>query len=255
MMMNFFVLDGCSMDDFQKIPDVYLRDDLTDDGTEPYTGVFANSPDLIVMQNLVPNGQAAFGHGSGTENDDSFGYTMEYGQDNYIYVRFSNRIDAPDKVTADLYWTKYQTLNTPGDWNYIGETNPVIVPDSNSLIVADPVTWPTGNLPLVPWHYALIAVMGSDRDPKPITPQAVANYVGQAWSSASYEFFRPYNNAVQRGISVWDNIPDQPEFPFTYTFGFKGAPDQDRRFDMVFINRFSTNSVDLVIPNENTVPK
>ena len=73
------------------VPDVYLRDAVGDTGAVPNAGALSISPDVIVRPSAVANPAAAFGEGSGTENDATLGSEVEAGQDNVIYVRTRNR--------------------------------------------------------------------------------------------------------------------------------------------------------------------
>ena len=57
----------------------------------PHAGAISASPDIILRPTPVANPQAAFGAGSGTENDATSVSTAEIGQDNLIYVRVLNQ--------------------------------------------------------------------------------------------------------------------------------------------------------------------
>src|SRR5262249_23562070 len=130
------------------LPDVYLRDAVGDSGAVPSSGLLSISPDIICTSAAVADPTASFGEGSGTENINTLGSQVEHGQDNLIYVRMRNRgAGAANGVTASVYWSEVATLVTPNMWNLIGTTAPVSVPQGNTLVVTDPVTWAAGDLP------------------------------------------------------------------------------------------------------------
>ena len=43
------------------VADIYLRDNINDDGNVPSTGMISASPDIIVRHSEVPNPQSSFG--------------------------------------------------------------------------------------------------------------------------------------------------------------------------------------------------
>ncbi len=68
--------------------EVYIRDSLGDDGTEPYTGSpLCYSPDLIVRQSKENDPQTAFGDKTVDPGSDK----ITIRQKNYIYVRVHNK--------------------------------------------------------------------------------------------------------------------------------------------------------------------
>src|SRR5215211_6781277 len=87
-------------------PDVYLRDAIGDTGVVPSTGMISASPDIIVRSTRVDNPAGDFGQGSGNENSDTLSSEVEFGQDNFIYVRMRNRNTAvAANTTATVYWS------------------------------------------------------------------------------------------------------------------------------------------------------
>ncbi len=117
-------------------PDIYLRDFVGDNG-DPHLGAISSSPDIILRQMAVPDPQAAFGAGSGTENDMTLGYEAEAGQDNFVYVRVRNRGgSAAADVTATVYWAPPSTLLTPDLWTLLGSTTLPNVPTGDLLTVS-----------------------------------------------------------------------------------------------------------------------
>jgi serine protease len=113
---------------FNTAPDIYIRDFVGDTG-EPHNGSISASPDIILRPTSVANPAAAFGAGSGTENNAALGFTAEAGQDNYIYVRVANQGgSAATNVKATVYWSPVATLVTPDMWTLVGSTTIPSVP-------------------------------------------------------------------------------------------------------------------------------
>lgn len=207
------------------IPDVYLRDNVGDTGAVPSSGGISASPDIIVRNNTVADPQAAFGQGSGTENSNSLGYEVEAGQDNYVYVRMKNRggQDAAN-VTASVYWSEVSTLVTPDMWTLLG-TSPVIdVPQGDSLVVTNPITWNAGDIPGT-GHYCFVGILEHPNDPAPPTPSLMD------WNQFR-EFIMNYNNVTWRNFNVVDLDPNQVDDPNEIPFIIAGAPDESRVFDL-----------------------
>ena len=235
MMMEFIVVDNNNSLINRRFPtDVYLRDNVGDDGTVPSTGTISISPDIILRPNKVVDGTISFGEGSGTENSSTLGYEVEFGQDNYIYVRVKNRgLEDTTDVTTDVYWSEVSTLVTPDDWHYIGTTDPVDVPKGDSLVVTEPITWASSDIP-AEGHYCLVGITGNTSDPKTLTQTQVANFIasGMTWEEFDY-LIRGYNNVTWRNFNVIDVLPNFTLPLGPYKFKFKGAWDKERYFDIL----------------------
>ncbi len=226
------------------VADVYVRDNVGDTGDSPSAGGISASPDVIVLPAPVANPTASFGQGSGTENSNTLGYRVEFGQDNSIYVRMKNRGSSDaDGVTAAVYWSPVATLLTPDLWNLIGSTPAVNVPVGNTLVVAGPLTWASGDIPAT-GHYCFMALLDHPEDPAPPLPPGPPHF---DWN-AFYAFVRNHNNVTWRNFNVIDEIhpPEEPaEFPFLIT----GAPDEARVFDFEIIQNLPRDAqVRLVVP-------
>ncbi|VAW41942.1 Microbial collagenase [hydrothermal vent metagenome] len=207
------------------VPDIYLRDNIGDTGAVPYTGSISASPDIIVRPSLVANPQLEFGQGSGTENSNSLGYEVEEGQDNYIYARMKNRggIDA-NNVTTTIYWSEVSTLVTPDMWNLVGTTLPVNVPQGDTIVVADPITWSSGDIPAT-GHYCFVGIIDHPSDPAPPLP-------GPTDWNGFRGFIRNHNNVTWRNFNVVNIDPNIVEDPVEMPFIIAGAPDRPREFDI-----------------------
>ena len=218
-------------DNLGLVPDVYLRDNLGDTGMVPTAGNISASPDVIVRPTAVANPTAAFGEGSGTENSNAQGYRVESGQDNFIYIRMKNRGDSDAAgVTATVYWSEVATLVTPDMWNLIGTTTPVDVPQGDTLVVANPLTWPDGDIPAT-GHYCFVVTLDHPQDPAPPLPPGPPNFDWDAFRS----FIRNHNNVTWRNFNVVDDIPDVLGEPLPLPFLIAGTPDVPRIFDLEII--------------------
>lgn len=203
-------LEAIIQTELNVVPDVYLRDHVGDDG-DPHSGPISASPDVILRQSIVADEQAAFGAGSGTENDAALGNEAEAGQDNYVYVRAQNRggADATD-VTATVYWSEVATLVTPDMWELVGEVTIPTVATGNQLTVSDAITWDETEIPGT-GHYCFVGILGTEGDPAP----GPADFGD--WATFQ-EFVRENNNATWRNFNVVDNVPP------TATPGFVALP-------------------------------
>lgn len=210
------------------VPDIYLRDNLGDTGVVPSTGSISTSPDIIVRPSAVTDPQTAFGQGSGTENSNTLGYEVEAGQPNFIYVRMKNRGGAnANNVTATVYWSEVSTLVTPDMWTLIGTTPAVNVPQGDTLVVADPITWADGDIPGT-GHYCFVGILDHPSDPAPPLP-------GPTDWDGFMNFIRNLNNVTWRNFNVVDLDPSAAVDPTKLPFFIAGAPDRPRVFDLVII--------------------
>lgn len=205
------------------VPDLYLRDDVGDTGAIPWTGGISSSPDVIVLPAADANPQASFGEGSGTENNNSLGWQVESGQDNFIYVRVRNRGGtAATNVVATVYWSEVATLVTPGMWNLIGSVTIANVPVGDQLTVSDAIQWLAGDIP-AEGHYCFVATLHHAADPAPPTPSSMS------WSDFQ-DLIRGQNNVTWRNFNVINELPPSATsaFPFLVT----GAEGRAELFEL-----------------------
>lgn len=207
------------------VPDVYLRDNVGDTGVVPSTGGISASPDIIVRPDIVPDPELSFGEGSGNENSNTLGYEAEAGQDNFIYTRIKNSggADAND-VTATIYWSEVSTLVTPDMWNLVGTTAPVNVPQGDTLVVTDPITWDAANIPRT-GHYCFVGILDHAGDPAPPLPAATD------WDGFR-NFIRNWNNVAWRNFNVIDVQPDFEKDTHEFEFILAGVPGRKAVFDL-----------------------
>lgn len=215
------------------VPDIYVRDNTGDTGVVPATGAISASPDVIVRPTAVADPDAAFGQGSGNENSAGLGFEAEAGQDNFIYVRMKNR-GSTDAIgaTARVFWSEVSTLVTPDMWNLIGDTPPVNVPQGDTLVVTDALTWPSADVPAT-GHYCYVALLNHAQDAAPPLPPGPPGFDWNAFT----DFIRAHNNVTWRNFNVVDDLPDPGGDPAILPFLIAGAPDRGRRFDLEIIRR------------------
>ena len=213
-------------------PDVYLRDFVGDVG-DPHSGPISVSPDIIVRPAPVADPTASFGAGSGTENSDTLGDTVESGQNNYVYVRVWNRGgSAAANVTARVYWAPVATLLTPDLWTLVGSVVLPSVPAGNVLTVSSAITWPAAQVP-APGHYCFVGLIGNAADPAP----QLADFM--RWTNFE-TLIRDNNNVTWRNFNVVDNVPDPHADPAGFValpFLAPGALDRGRRMRLEVIAR------------------
>ena len=214
------------------VPDVYLRDNVGDTGVVPSTGGISASPDIIVRPAAVADPQASFGQGSGMENSNTLGFEVEAGQNNYVYVRMKNRGGADaNNVTATVFWSEVSTLVTPDMWTLVGTTPAVNVPQGDTLVVADPITWATGDIPGT-GHYCFVGIIDHPSDPAPPLPSPTD------WDGF-LNFIRNINNVTWRNFNVLDVDPNVAGDPAKMPFIIAGAPDRPRVFDLEIVQHLA----------------
>ena len=212
-------------------PDVYVRDHVGDDG-DPHEGAISQSPDVIVTTSPPADPQASWGEGSGAEDVDSLGATVEAGRDHFVFVRVRNRglTDATD-VRATVYWAEPATLLTPDHWTLIGSTTLASVPSMDVLTLSDAIPWAAADLPPA-GHYCFVATLEHDLDPEPLPPSITSPTTTISWDEFE-SYIRRNNNVTWRNFNVED-----------LDAGAAGAAgDVERAFDFVFAGAWDTKHV------------
>lgn len=186
-------------------PDLYLRDNIGDTG-DPHSGSISSSPDIILVPATVPDPQAAYGEGSGTENSTTLGDTVHPTHDNFIYVRARNRGgSAATGVTARIHWSPAASLVTPDLWTEIGSATFPTVPAGDVLTVSNALTWYQADLPAA-GHYCFVGLVGNDHDPAP-NPSDFTD-----WDTFC-RFIRENNNVTWRNFNVASTDPSEGADP------------------------------------------
>lgn len=217
---------------FNTAADVYIRDFVGDAG-EPHMGAVSASPHIILRPTAVANPQAAFGTGSGTENNATLGSQADSGQDNVIYVRVLNQGGSPaTSVEATVFWSPVATLVTPDLWTLVGTTILPHVPIGEQLTVSDAIVWQQANIPGA-GHYCFVGLVGNAADPAP----GPADFMN--WDNVR-RVMRENNNVTWRNVNVEDNDPDvdEPMVPKSVkplAVLAPGAPDKARYMALEFM--------------------
>lgn len=200
-------------------PDLFIRDNLGDDGTVPSLGALSASPDVAVSKTLVTPA-AAFAAG-GTE--------VERGHDNFVYVRVSNRNSIPATgAVVSVYWGQVASMVPPSDMtplNPLAAPVPFNVPAGASLVPAPTITWKAPNLP-PSGHYCFVARVHHPLDPEPDLVATWDEFV---------DYVRNNNNVTWRNFQVVElpvggaPTPKQLIVP--------GAFDRKRVFDLQILQQ------------------
>lgn len=220
-------------------PDIYIRDFVGDTGA-PHSGSISDSPDIILQAAQVPNPQLAFGEGSGTENSDAIGNTIEIGHDNYIYVRVRNRSGADaTNVSATIYQAPVATLITPEMLAPIGTVTIPFVPSGDVLTVSDAITWPQSSLPPL-GQSSFVCLVGNALDPTP----DFADF--RNWDNY-LRFIRNNNNVTVRNVQFVSPAPARtrstaPANDFELSFLATGPFDQARPMQLEFAGKLPAGS-------------
>jgi serine protease len=150
--------------------DLYLRDNLQDHGLEPLIdGGISCSPDIIVFNQELLDPEAELGTPEAQQND-TLGEKVEYGQDNFIYLRVQNRGTQPTSGTAKIFWADPSVFPTPNSWTEITDPiNPTVIPAVNpqEMKIVGPIVWNKGDIPRE-GHYCFIGLITNGNDPAPI---------------------------------------------------------------------------------------
>ncbi|GMR08908.1 MAG: hypothetical protein BMS9Abin26_1918 [Gammaproteobacteria bacterium] len=198
-------------------PDNYVRDNLADTGEEPYGGAYLwASPDIINRTSLSANPAVEFAD----MTLDNLWENVEFGQDNYIYVRLQNRGNMNGDATINVYFSAATSFGDPASWIYI-DTLPEsgIVPGTTRI--AGPITFPSALIPS-PGHYCMIAVISDVLDPAP-------DHTLIASLTDYLDYVRNSNNIAYRNMDVVDDVMGMGGVG---SFEVKGLRGQRDRFDL-----------------------
>lgn len=179
--------------------DVYIRDDLKDNGQEPSQGSLALSPDIIITLKPVPNPQQEFGDMSKNYGKNK----VEIGNDNHIYLRVSNKSNTSSDVHAKVYFAPLTTSCVPSSWEFIGETILKDVPAHGYKVSGkkDVIVWKDVPDPGNIHHFCVIASIAGSGDPHPDTSGIHSG--GDYW-----KFVKAHNNIANLNIRMVNDVPD-----------------------------------------------
>lgn len=222
-------------------PDLYMRDNLSDDGDIPSAGGLAQSPDIFVLHTQYTQQQAQnnYGDDSGYENA-VLPTSVDGSQDNYVYVRVKNRgaVDASD-VNVTVYFTEPSALPTPDEWTKVNDADPTVtiaaVPTGEELICSGGVAWT--NYPYT-GHYCFIGAVDYPGDEAPS--------LDGVETLGFSDFIREHNNITWRNFNVVGNDPpppppDAPSGFVILPFMFHGA-ERKKRMQLEIVERLPVGS-------------
>ena len=155
--------------------DVYMRDNLGDNGQIPSSGAWTCSPDII------PNGTELIHNPairlSETYNSD-IGKPISWNNQNYFYVRGKNLSNSPQSARFELYYCPQHLFLFPSFWMQ----NKLLTSDGQSQVTASVQAandivipdQPFTNVPVSQEHHCLIGRVITDQHPNPL-PSNIKN--------------------------------------------------------------------------------
>ena len=146
---------------------MFLRDSLLDDGTESYTAFGCSSPDIIIWADAAADASTFPDTGS------YYGiYTIEVGNNNYLYLRVLNKTSAPvSGLKGKICYAPLATTLDPANWVTIAEdiiipTVPAASGGVPGYAVSSVINWHPGASTVDPdSHYCLIGMFKKSADP------------------------------------------------------------------------------------------
>jgi serine protease len=200
------------------LPDLFIRDNVGDNGSVPSGGVISISPDVVISPTQV-SASSAFAAG---------GTAVTPGQDNFVYVRVSNRNAQPAPgAEVRVYWSEPATLITPLSWTPVNNAPATVNAPPSSSAFASTITWNSADLPGAPGHYCFIASVSHPKDPEPLSaPFGPGDFT---WANFM-EYIRRNNNVTWRNFDVLD-VPGPGGMEAEFLVA--GAPDKTRVFDLL----------------------
>jgi hypothetical protein len=133
-----------------QVGDIYMRDNLLDDGSVPSSGMWWISPDIWVRNNDA-------GDCSVTGHQNPIAGTI-----NTLCVRVRNRLaTAVGNITVDLYWAGAALgISWPEGWSHFDSFTILTLAPGGEVIT--PVLW---NVPSVTGHFCFLARADAAGDP------------------------------------------------------------------------------------------
>lgn len=191
------------------LPDLYIRDNVLDTG-DPHAGLLSRSPDIILKNAALPVGttpDAAFGEGSGTEDDDALSDVPVAGAKAWVYVRVANRgLSDVTGAKVTVWYAAAGTFLHPGSWVKIGSV-PIDVPQGDTLVVTDAIEWAA--VPTGVGHFCFIALVEHQDDPGFMSatfsiPSTSSLSVPAEFNDIEYfkAYMRNQNNVAYRNFNV-----------------------------------------------------
>jgi len=148
-------------------PDLYLREAVWDVGNEPAIGFTCESLDIIARQTPPANPQVELGDPQRSDLCQN----IEYGKDNYIFVRISNCGHDASDAQVDVYGVPAGTsFGDPVHWQYIGNVLELNV-KPGEFRVSKPIVFAKSAIPKPPvgqeLMFCFVGIVHSPLDPAP----------------------------------------------------------------------------------------
>lgn len=169
---DFFIFAGSKFEDdnagcvyrydFNRDYNVYMRDNLSDDGSVPSYGTLWASPDIIPRQDKMLNYKQAFGKNHWQESN--LGQNVHAGEENYVYIRAENIGLEPDTPKAHLFIVKGGGFSNPNNWTRITPKDgfPLNTIQPKEKAVFGPISW---QAPPNTGHFCYVCYLSSSNRP------------------------------------------------------------------------------------------
>lgn len=231
-----------SMPDLAKIggslsalPDVYVRDSLSDVGAVP-SPVVSMSPDVFVLS--APLDPVNPGPPANDWTKQVPNHEVVPNADNYVYVRISNLSAAAAAHGCDamVFWSPPASLILPSDWRLIGGLPATVTVPAAGHVLAGPVIWHPSPADL-PYggHGCFIVQLDHPDDPRPIVAPGTITW------NEFLAFVGRSNNVAWRNFNVIPVPPVPPAPPSPAGawegagFEMRGAPGRPAEFDFAIL--------------------
>ena len=187
-----------------KYDDIFVRDDLSDQGNVPYEGnILYRAPDIVPYG---PNPLTNYKQELVTQYaNDSLAGNIEHGEYNYIYVRGKNLGSSDRTGSVNLYYVQSSLVTNVDKWKQIKYENTkpgvsISAAAGKAAAGDDAFHWNAPN-PDPGYHFCLIAQVVTPQHPDAI-PKKITNY-------AEYvKWVRDHPGVAMRNVQVVDKFPD-----------------------------------------------
>jgi hypothetical protein len=187
------------------VPDVWIRDSETDDGTLKSETHF-DSPDIVVMSKAVSDPQSLVGIDNASLENLSHALVVD--TTTYVYFRLRNTGGREATATIQLYGATVATVLTDGELRLLGVVD-CVVPNNGNLKVSEPVVFLPSASTLV-----LMAIIILDAQPS-LNPKDFANVQGFARIVGFSRKVAVRSVHLQRyGPQPSNGYPDQSDYDF-----------------------------------------
>ncbi|NEO30526.1 MAG: hypothetical protein F6K36_08845 [Symploca sp. SIO3C6] len=180
---------------------VFLRDTLQDKGIEPSVGSIYCSPDIILSKTESQDPANDFGDWNSNYNS-----ALEFGQDNYVYVRCQNTASEQRTGTVHVYWCPVSLSLHPSEWLQ-NKLKTRAGDDSVTFTSMNPKEKRVADVPFIitppkNTHVCLVAIATDEEHSRGLLPDTtnVADWVN---------WVRNHANAAWKNLAVVNTQPDK----------------------------------------------